>query len=82
MAYIEKVSDNQLVKKSNKSELNQSSFISFKRTIDTVPDKANKLGEEDIEITDSSKGVILKDRGNGKRYKLFVEDDNFGIEEI
>ena len=44
--------------------------------------KANKVGTEDIEITDVAKGVILKDRGNDKRYRLYIENDQLGIEEL
>jgi hypothetical protein len=43
--------------------------------------KCEDIGN-DLEFEDSGKGVILRDRSNGKRYRLFVENDQFGIEEI
>lgn len=45
-------------------------------------DKADKVGAADLEITDSAKGYILKDRTTGNRCRLFVDNGIIGIEEI
>jgi len=37
---------------------------------------------KDIEITDNSKGVILKDRTTGTRYRLYVDNGTLGIEAV
>ena len=36
----------------------------------------------DIVFTDSSKGVVLTDRANGKKYRLYVENGVLNLEEV
>lgn len=44
--------------------------------------KADKIGADDIEITDATKGYILKDRTTSTRYRLFMENGVLGYESI
>jgi hypothetical protein len=39
-------------------------------------------GANDIEITDSAKGLILEDRTTATRYRLYIDNGIFGIEEV
>ena len=39
-------------------------------------------GAADLEVTDAAKGVILKDRGDGKRYRINITNGIIGIEEV
>lgn len=48
-------------------------FSRFALPVD-VSGKADKIGTDDIEITDSAKGVILKS-GNGTRWRLTMNND-------
>lgn len=44
--------------------------------------KADKIGAVDIEITDATKGYILKDRTTSTRYRLFMDNGVLGYESI
>lgn len=43
---------------------------------------ARLSGDADIEITDSAKGLILKDRTTATRYRLFIDNGIIGIESV
>jgi len=44
--------------------------------------KAAKVGADDIEITDATKGLILKDRTTATRYRLFFDNGVLSYESI
>jgi hypothetical protein len=44
--------------------------------------KADKVGTDDIKITDSAKGFIVKDRTTSTYYRIFVDSGVIGIESI
>lgn len=48
----------------------------------TATGKVDKIGADDIEITDANKGLILVDRTTAIRYRLFVDDGVLGIEAV
>jgi len=44
-------------------------------------DQVNQT-DQDIEITDKTKGVILNDRSNGKKYRLYIDNGSLETEEV
>lgn len=44
--------------------------------------KAAKVGADDIEITDATKGLILADRTTTTRYRIFIDNGVIGIESL
>ena len=41
-----------------------------------------KISSGDIEIDRSDKGFVLKDRTNGKKYRLYMDDGELKTEEV
>ena len=41
-----------------------------------------KAANKDIETFDKNRSLILEDRGNGTKYRLYIENGNLGIEEV
>lgn len=44
--------------------------------------KADKVGTDDIEITDPLRGTVYTDRTTGMRYRLYVDNGIIGIESV
>ncbi len=59
-----------------------SSYYTKTQVDGLVNAKAPLSGPSDIEITDAAKGVIQPDRTTGKRYRTYIDNGIFGIEEI
>ena len=56
-------------------------ILDVRKPYGTEPDIAYKTSR-DIEITNSSRGIILRDRTTGTRYRLYVDNGNLNIEPV
>ena len=63
-------------------DLPASYYYTRNQTDALLAGKADITGDDDITITDSSKGVILKDRTTGTGYRLFIDNGMIGTESI
>ena len=59
-----------------------SDYYTKAETSALVNGKADKVGTDDIQITDSTKGFILQDRTTGTNYRLFIDNNIIGIESV
>jgi len=49
---------------------------------DAVLTSGNSATVGDIEFTDSTKGVVLNDRSDGKKYRIYIDNGNIYTEEV
>jgi len=63
-------------------EVSKTLTVQDTSTIQDLNVQGLTTSNNDIIINDKNKGFILIDRNNNKQYRLYIEDDTLGIEEV